>query len=328
MRIAFAGTPDFARVALQSLLDAGFEVALVLTQPDRPAGRGMQLQASPVKQCATRHGIAVAQPRSLRLDGRFPDDAQAAHVALAAAQADVLVVAAYGLILPAWVLRTPRHGCLNIHASLLPRWRGAAPIHRAVEAGDTQTGVTIMQMDEGLDTGAMLLREALAIALRETTGTLHDRLATLGGVLIVRALKELQQGELQAIPQPPEGISYAHKISKAESALDWSLPAKVLERRVRAFDPFPGTHTVHGGVTIKLWECEIDSAYRNADKRYGHILYIDSNGIGVACGDGSVLRLTTLQRAGGKRLAAGEFLRGHAMAAGDPLGAMSESQAP
>ncbi|WP_024538483.1 methionyl-tRNA formyltransferase [Comamonas badia] len=321
MRIAFAGTPDFAHVALQALLDAGFEVALVLTQPDRPAGRGLQLQASPVRQCASRHGIAVVQPRSLRLDGRFPDDAQAARTALAAARIDALIVAAYGLILPAWVLQMPRHGCLNIHASLLPRWRGAAPIHRAIEAGDAETGVTIMQMDEGLDTGAMLLREALAIAPRETTGTLHDRLAALGGVLIVRALKELQQGELQPTPQPPEGISYAHKISKAESALDWSLPAEVLERRVRAFDPFPGTQTVHGGVTLKLRDCEIDSFYRNTDKRFGHILYMDSNGIGVACGNGSVLRLTALQRAGGKRLAVGEFLRGHAMAVGDPLGA-------
>ena len=328
MRIAFAGTPDFARVALQALLDAGLELVLVLTQPDRPAGRGMQLQASPVKQCATSRGIAVAHPRSLRLDGKFPDDARAAHAALAAARADVLVAAAYGLILPAWVLQMPRHGCLNIHASLLPRWRGAAPIHRAIEAGDAQTGVTIMQMDEGLDTGAMLLREALAIAPRETTGTLHDRLATLGGVLIVRALKELQQGELQATPQPSEGISYAHKISKAESALDWSLPAEVLERRVRAFNPFPGTHTAHGDVTVKLWECEIDSDCRNADQRCGHVLYINSNGIGVACGDASVLRLTALQRAGGKRLAAGEFLRGHPMAVGDRLGAAPESRAP
>ena len=170
----------------------------------------------------------------------------------------------------------------------------------------------------------MLLREALAIAPRETTGTLHDRLATLGGVLIVRALQELQQGELQATPQPSEGISYAHKISKAESALDWSLPAQVLERRVRAFNPFPGTHTVHGGVTIKLWECEIDSDYPNTDKRCGHIVYMNSSGIGVACGDASVLRLTTLQRAGGKRLAAGEFLRGHPMSVGDRLGAMPE----
>jgi len=197
MKIIFAGTPEFARVALQRLLSAGFTVPLVLTQPDRPAGRGMKLQASPVKQCALEHGIAVAQPRSLRLDGKFPEDAAAARAALLAAQADAMVVAAYGLILPQWVLDLPGKGCLNIHASLLPRWRGAAPIHRAIQAGDAETGVTIMQMDAGLDTGAMLLTEKLSIRPRDTTASLHGRLADLGGRLIVEALELAACGGLQ-----------------------------------------------------------------------------------------------------------------------------------
>ena len=188
MRVIFAGTPEFARVALERLAASGFTIALVLTQPDRPSGRGMKLHPSPVKQAALERGIAVAQPRSLRLDGKYPGDAAGAQQAIEAARADVMVVAAYGLILPQWVLEAPRLGCLNIHASLLPRWRGAAPIHRAIEAGDAQTGVTIMQMDEGLDTGAMLLHDSVAIGPHDTTGTLHDTLAALGARLIVEAL--------------------------------------------------------------------------------------------------------------------------------------------
>lgn len=203
MRVIFAGTPEFARVALERLLAAGFTVPLVLTQPDRPAGRGMKLQASPVKQCALDHGIPVAQPRSLRLDGKYPEDAAAARDALLAAQADVMVVAAYGLILPQWTLDMPRLGCLNIHASLLPRWRGAAPIHRAIEAGDAETGVTIMQMDAGLDTGDMLLTERLAITADDTTAALHDRLAHLGGRMIVETLELAACGGLQPVAQPP-----------------------------------------------------------------------------------------------------------------------------
>ncbi|QEA12804.1 methionyl-tRNA formyltransferase [Comamonas flocculans] len=320
MRLAFAGTPEFAQQALQALLDAGLEVALVLTQPDRPAGRGMQLQASPVKQCALRHGLALAQPRSLRLDGRYPEDAAQARAALLQADVDAMVVAAYGLILPQWVLDAPRLGCLNIHASLLPRWRGAAPIHRAIEAGDAETGVTIMQMDAGLDTGPMLLREALPIAPRETTGSLHDKLARLGGELIVRSFKELAEGGLQPTPQPDDGVSYAHKVSKAESLIDWSRPAAAIERQVRAFNPFPVAQTEHGGTALKVWDCEIDSCLRNSGGRYGHILLANEAGIRVACGEGTALRLTALQRAGGKRLAAAEFLRGHPMAAGDMLG--------
>ena len=202
IRVAFAGTPEFAATALQALLDAGFDVPLVLTQPDRPAGRGMKLHASPVKQLAQAHGIAVAQPRSLRLNGKYPDDALAAQAALLAARPDAMGVAASGLILPAWVLVLPRLGCLNIHASLLPRWRGAAPIHRAIEAGDAETGVTIMQMDAGLDTGDMLLLEKTAISPAETTATLHDRLAEMGGRLIVQALEQAAHDGLAATPQP------------------------------------------------------------------------------------------------------------------------------
>lgn len=346
MRVIFAGTPEFARVALERLLAAGFTVPLVLTQPDRPAGRGMKLQASPVKQCALEHGIPVAQPRSLRLDGKYPDDAAAARDALVAAQADVMVVAAYGLILPQWVLdsmsaaRPPegakapaggsepraagsvgaRLGCLNIHASLLPRWRGAAPIHRALEAGDAETGVTIMQMDAGLDTGDMLLMERLAIAPTDTTATLHDRLAALGGRMIVEALELAACGGLKAVPQPAEGITYAHKIEKAESTIDWSLPATVIGQRIRAFDPFPGASTECAGETIKVWSYEIDSNKSNTDKRQGQILSVNGDGVTVACGEGT-LRLTTLQRAGGKRLAAADFLRGFDLQPGMVLGA-------
>ncbi len=317
MKLIFAGTPEFARVALEALLAAGHEVALVLSQPDRPAGRGMKLQASPVKQCALQHGIAVAQPRSLRLDGKFPEDAQAAQAAIAAVQAEAMVVAAYGLILPQWVLDAPRRGCLNIHASLLPRWRGAAPIHRAIEAGDAETGVTIMQMDAGLDTGAMLLREALPIGAQESTARLHDRLAAQGGRLIVAALAQADQ--LQPQPQPAEGVTYAHKIEKAESSVDWTQDAAQIARRIRAFDPFPGASTTLGAEVIKLWCCEINSASRLPDMACGQILSANADGVVVACGSG-LLRLTQLQRAGGKRLAAGEFLRGFALQPGQVLG--------
>ena len=324
MKVIFAGTPEFARVALAALLAAGHEVPLVLTQPDRPAGRGMKLQASPVKQLAMQHGIAVAQPRSLRLDGRYPEDAAAAQAAIAAAQAEVMVVAAYGLILPQWALDAPPRGCLNIHASLLPRWRGAAPIHRAIEAGDAETGITIMQMDAGLDTGDMLLRRSVPIAAHDSTATLHDRLAQLGGQLIVQALADAQADRLQATPQPPDGsagITYAHKIEKAEAAIDWRDSAEVIARRVRAFNPFPGAATTLQGETLKVWDCEIDSCQRLPDKAPGQILLANDTGLHVACGDGTVLVLTELQRPGGKRLAARDFLRGAALAPGLVLGA-------
>lgn len=309
MNVIFAGTPEFARVALERLLKAGFTVPLVLTQPDRPAGRGMKLQASPVKQCALDHGIAVAQPRSLRLDGKYPEDAAAAREALLAARADAMVVAAYGLILPQWVLDLPRLGCLNIHASLLPRWRGAAPIHRAIEAGDAETGVTIMQMDAGLDTGAMLLTERTAISATDTTAALHDRLADLGGRMIVEALEMAACGGLTPVVQPAEGVTYAHKIEKSESSVDWSLPAQAIGQRIRAFDPFPGASTLLGAETIKLWGASPEAMDAPAGAVPGQVLAADASGVIVACGRGC-LRLTTLQRAGGKRLATADFLRG------------------
>lgn len=318
-RVIFAGTPEFARVALQALHAAGFHIPLVLSQPDRPAGRGMKLQASPVKQFALDHHIAVAQPRSLRLDGKFPEDAALAREAIAVARADVMVVAAYGLILPQWVLDAPAQGCLNIHASLLPRWRGAAPIHRAVEAGDTETGITIMQMDAGLDTGNMLLVERMAIAPHDTTARLHDRLATLGGRLVVEALEIAACGGFRPVPQPAEGVTYAHKIEKAEAAIDWSQPADVIERRVRAFDPFPGASTTLAGEAVKVWHSEIES---DTDRKYagsGHVLSVNNEGVRVQCGLG-VLRLTELQRAGGKRLPVADFLRGFPLQPGQTLG--------
>ncbi len=318
MRVVFAGTPEFARVALERLLSAGFQVPLVLTQPDRPAGRGMKLQASPVKQWAASHAIPVAQPRSLRLDGKYPDDASAARQALEAAQADVMVVAAYGLILPAWVLTLPRLGCLNIHASLLPRWRGAAPIHRAIEAGDGQTGVTIMQMDEGLDTGDMLLTEPVPIGAEDTTAQLHDRLAALGGRLIVESLELAACGGLRPEPQPTEGITYAHKIEKAEAAVDWSRSAAVLHRQVRAFDPFPGASTTADGELLKVWAARV--ADGPAGLQPGTVQAIDAAGIHVATGDG-VLILTELQRPGGRRLPAAEVQRGFPLRVGQVLGA-------
>ena len=312
MKVAFAGTPEFAREALAAILAAGFDVPLVLTQPDRPAGRGMKLQASPVKQLAQQHGIAVSQPHSLRLDGKYPDEAAAARDALLAAAPDVMVVAAYGLILPQWTLELPRLGCLNIHGSLLPRWRGAAPIHRAIEAGDAETGITIMQMDAGLDTGDMLLIEREAIRADDTTAVLHDRLASLGGRLIVEALEMAACGGLTRTPQPEAGVTYAHKIDKAEAAIDWSLPADVIARRVRAFDPFPGcTFTLSGdkGVeTLKVWAAQAV----NASGEPGQVLQAQGDHLVVACGEGA-LALQMLQKPGGKRVRTREFLQSTAL---------------
>ena len=314
MRVIFAGTPEFARIALERLHAAGFTIPLVLTQPDRPAGRGMKLQPSPVKQFARDHAIAVAQPRSLRLDGKYPDDARAAKEAIEATQADVMVVAAYGLILPQWVLDTPRLGCMNIHASLLPRWRGAAPIHRAIEAGDAETGVTIMQMDAGLDTGDMLLVERIPIAADDTTGMLHDKLAVLGGRLIVEALEIAACGGVTRTPQPADGVTYANKIDKAEAPIDWSQAGALIARRIRAFNPAPGAVTQLNGEAIKVWRADAVAGAGTAVP--GTVVGVDDRGIGVACGDGARLEITELQRAGGKRLPAGEFARGFAVEPG------------
>jgi len=294
MRIVFAGTPEFAAVALQALLDAGHSVPLVLTQPDRPAGRGLKLQPSPVKALALQHGIPVAQPRSLRLDGKYPDDARAAQAALQAAAAEVMVVAAYGLILPQWVLDLPPRGCLNIHASLLPRWRGAAPIHRAIEAGDAVTGITLMQMDAGLDTGDMLLLAQEPIHPDDTTASLHDRLAALGGRLVVEGLAA---AALTRTPQPDQGVTYAHKIEKAESAIDWAQPAALIERRVRAFDPFPGASFSLDGEPIKLWRARLRPELSGPP---GQVLAAADGRLTVACGEGA-LDLLQLQRPGGRR---------------------------
>jgi len=314
MRVCFAGTPEFAATALAALIDAGHEVVLVLSQPDRPAGRGMKLQPSPVKALALRHGIAVAQPRSLRLDGKYPDDAATARAALEAAAAEVMVVAAYGLILPHWVLALPPRGCLNIHGSVLPRWRGAAPIHRAIEAGDATTGITLMQMDAGLDTGDMLLVADEPIRPDDTTATLHDRLAALGGQLVVQGLAA--PDALRRTPQPAAGITYAHKIDKAEAAIDWTLPAEVIERRVRAFDPFPGASFSLDGEVVRLWRAALRPDGAGAP---GQVLAAGDGRLTVACGSGA-LDLLQLQRPGGRRIDTAAFLQARPGLAGRVLG--------
>jgi methionyl-tRNA formyltransferase len=317
LRVAFAGTPEFAATALAAIHAAGHLVPLVLTQPDRPAGRGMKLTPSAVKQLALDLGAPVAQPRSLRLDGRFPDEAAAGLAALEAARPDVMVVAAYGLILPDWVLALPRLGRLNLHGSLLPRWRGAAPIHRAIEAGDAETGITIMQMDAGLDTGDMLLIAREPIAFDDTTGLLHDRLAALGARLVVQALADAAAGALQPVRQPGQGVTYAHKIAKSEAAIDWTLPAEVIERRVRAFDPFPGASFQAHGETVKLWRAQVERT--DVSGSPGTVVAVDGSRLVVACGDGA-LALLDVQRPGGKRVAAAQWLQGQPLARGDVLG--------
>lgn len=315
LRVIFAGTPEFAAAALAAIHGAGFPVPLVLTRQDQPAGRGMKLQASPVKRYAQEHGIAVAQPPSLRRAGKYPAEATAAIDQLRATPHDVMVVAAYGLILPQEVLDIPPLGCINIHASLLPRWRGAAPIHRAIEAGDAETGITLMQMDAGLDTGPMISEARTPISDNDTTAVLHDRLAQAGARLIVDALTELERsGKLAATPQPADGVTYAEKIGKHEAALDWRKPAAVLARQVRAFDPFPGgMGTLEDGTSIKIWAA-VPVEARGGDSP-GAIVDVSPEGVVVACGEGA-LRLTQLQKPGGKRLPVREFLAGAALAAG------------
>ena len=309
MKVIFAGTPEFAAVALQALHEAGFEIPLVLTQPDRPAGRGMHLQPSAVKQYAVAHGIEVLQPLSLRTDSKDPqraEEALAAHARLLSTPYDVMVVAAYGLILPRSTLDIKP--CLNIHGSLLPRWRGAAPIHRAIEAGDDETGITIMEMEEGLDTGPMLLVERVAIGERDTTGMVHDKLAALGGKMIVEALRKMEHNQLEAVTQPEEGVTYAAKISKEEAALDFGQSAVEIGRKIRAFNPFPGAHGTVNGVNVKLWGAEVVEA--DSKTPAGQVLAADAqHGIVVSCGAGA-LRLTELQKPGGKRLPAAEFIKG------------------
>ncbi len=301
MKLIFAGTPEFATQALSAIVAAGHEVALVLTQPDRPAGRGMALQPSAVKKVALAHGIEVFQPLTLK-------DAEA-QAKIAAVGAEVMVVAAYGLILPQAVLDMPRFGCINIHASLLPRWRGAAPIQRALLAGDAETGVCIMQMEAGLDTGPVLLRGAFPIEATDTTASLHDRLAGLGARLCVEALGKLP---LPAEAQPAEGVTYAHKIEKAEAVIDWTKPAIELDRHIRAFNPFPGAQALFGGQTVKLWQASPVAG----SGPLGSVLAVDKKQVVIACGAGA-LAVSELQKAGGKRLPVQQFLAGHPLKVGD-----------
>lgn len=303
MRIIFAGTPHFAERALAALLAAGHDIPLVLTQPDRQAGRGMKVGMSPVKQLAQRRGLPVFQPPNLR----GPE----ALERLRAASAEVMVVAAYGLILPVEVLKVAPRGALNIHASLLPRWRGAAPIQRALLAGDTETGITIMQMEAGLDTGAMLARRPIPIAAVDNAVTLHDRLAELGAEMIVATLHEIVLGTPVATPQPADGVTYAHKIEKREAPLDWRKSSAELDRQVRAFNPFPGASATLEGVGVKVWGAHPVEGSGSP----GTVIAAGEDGVVVACGHGALV-LTELQRAGAKRLAAREFLLGHRLAPG------------
>ncbi|MFD3299197.1 methionyl-tRNA formyltransferase [Aquipseudomonas alcaligenes] len=289
MRIVFAGTPEFAAQHLQALLDAGRQIVAVYTQPDRPAGRGQKLMPSPVKQLALQHGIAVYQPQTLR--------DPAAQAELAALTPDLMVVVAYGLILPQVVLDTPRLGCINSHASLLPRWRGAAPIQRAIEAGDASSGVTVMQMEAGLDTGPMLLKVTTTITAEDTGGSLHDRLATLGSQAVVEAVGKLAAGELRGEVQDDSLATYAHKLNKDEARLDWSRPAVELERLVRAFNPWPICHSTLNGEPLKVLAAQLGEG-KGAP---GTVLAADKSGLTVACGEGA-LRLTRLQLPGGKPL--------------------------
>ncbi len=316
MKIVFAGTPPFAARALDALIGAGHDVVLALTQPDRPSGRGLRIQPSAVKALAERHGIPVAQPLGLRPDGRHAADAREAHARLASTPHDAMVVAAYGLILPPSILSIPPRGCLNIHASLLPRWRGAAPIQRAIEAGDAETGITIMQMDAGLDTGDILSSRKIAIDDRMTAATLTDALARLGGEAIVDALRALRDGALVAIPQHPPGdasaVTYAKKLSKDESPLDFARPAKTIVDRVRAFDPWPGCSAsliddaAGASTPFKVWSAvRVDGSSGGAPP--GAVIGRTADGgVAVAAGDG-VVALTELQKPGGRRLPARAF---------------------
>ena len=310
MRVIFAGTPDFAASALAALIEAGHEILVVLTQPDRPKGRGMKLTSSPVKTLALQHNLPVWQPENLK--------DVAVQQQLHDLQADVMVVAAYGLLLPAAVLNIPEHGCLNIHASLLPRWRGAAPIQRAIEAGDVESGVCIMQMDVGLDTGDVLLSRNTPITDDTTAAQLHDALAVVGAETIVEALAKLP--ELTAVPQPEVGVTYAQKLSKADAEIDWALGAKQVHDKIRALNPVPGAWSSLNGQVIKIWASTV--LEQSSDAAIGSIIAADKQGIAVQTGAGVVL-ITELQASGSKRMTAAAFVAGHA----DLLGQKFERQA-
>ena len=308
MKVIFAGTPDFAAAALKAIAAAGFEIPLVLTQPDRPKGRGMQLAPSPVKQAALELGLRVAQPEKLR------NNAEALQM-LKEVEADVMVVAAYGLILPQDVLDTPKHGCLNIHASLLPRWRGAAPIQRAIEAGDAETGVCIMQMDIGLDTGDVVSEHCYAIQPTDTANEVHDALMNLGAEAIVADLQQLKaEGRLKSVKQPEEGVTYAQKLSKEEARVDWNESAAVIERKIRAFNPVPAAWVEYQGKPMKIWRAEVVAQQGRA----GEVLSCSSDGLIVACG-ANALKITELQPSGSKRMNIAAFAAGHTVEAGTVL---------
>ena len=306
MKVVFAGTPEFAATALRAMLhagpDVGFQIVAVYTRPDRPAGRGMKLTASAVKQVALLHSIPVFQPATLRTPEALAE--------LMALQPDVMVVAAYGLILPQAILDVPRFGCLNIHASLLPRWRGAAPIHRAILAGDSKTGVAIMRMEAGLDTGPTLLETFTAIGPRETTGQLHDRLAVLGAEAIVHVLKRMSRGdELAVSPQSSHGITYANKVTTEEAQIDWSDSAVNIDRAIRAFNPVPGAWTLWNGEKLKLWASELVPVPSCLGSDPGTVMATEGEHLLISCGS-SVLAITEIQRPGGKRMAVSAWLAG------------------
>ena len=307
MKIVFAGTPEFSVSALDALIASGHDVVAVYTQPDRPVGRGRKLRPGPVKQCALDHNIPVYQPLSLK-----DQDAQQAFAAL---QADLMVVVAYGLILPAAILEMPTYGCLNIHASILPRWRGAAPIQRAILAGDSKTGVTIMQMNEGLDTGDMLFKVETDIQPQENAGSLHDRLALLGAEAIVAVVSRLQSGDLQAERQDDDQACYANKLDKAEARLDWQQPAELLDRQVRAFNPWPVAQCQWGEKTLRVWQAETLAVSSSAAA--GTVINASKQGLDVVTGEGC-LRLLQIQLPGGKPMPTEAFINAHTIA-GDQL---------
>ena len=308
MKVIFAGTPDFAAAALKAIAAAGFEIPLVLTQPDRPKGRGMQLAPSPVKQAALELGLRVAQPEKLR------NNAEALQM-LKEVDADVMVVAAYGLILPQDVLDAPKHGCLNIHASLLPRWRGAAPIQRAIEAGDAETGVCIMQMDIGLDTGDVVSEHRYTIQPTDTANEVHDALMNLGAEAIVADLQQLKaEGRLKSVKQPEEGVTYAQKLSKEEACINWNESAAVIERKIRAFNPVPAAWVEYQGKPMKIWRAEVVAQQGRA----GEVLSCSADGLVVACGE-NALKITELQPSGSKRMPIAAFAAGHKIEVGTVL---------
>jgi len=310
MNVGFAGTPAFAATVLAVLLDAGLDVALVLTRPDRPRGRGLMVEPSPVKRLAAERGLALQQPATLAGD--------AVRETMRAARIDVLAVAAYGLLLPPAILACPSHGCINVHASLLPRWRGAAPIQRAILAGDQESGVTIMQMDAGLDTGPILDAVHVPVGERDSAGTLGEKLAESGARALVAVLHRLAAGEvLPRMPQPDIGVTHAPKVEKSEAEIDWTAPASVIDRQIRAFDPTPGAYTTLAGQLIKIWRADPDA--RSTDAAPGTVLEADAAGIVVACGEGR-MRLAAVQPAAGRRMSAAAFVAGRRLARGARLG--------